>query len=92
MLGDIPYSSLKQRDILTILFQFLIAQNRLCTGDCLLSDPCGRTDFLKTVVIMICFILLRKISNLPERYLIYPGHDYQNRYISNIKKSFTKIK
>lgn len=91
MLGDIPIQFFETTGHTNDSISILIAQNRLCTGDCLFIGSCGRTDF-QNGSNHDMFHSLRKISNLPEDTLIYPGHDYQNRYVSNIKEELLQNK
>ena len=69
----------------------LIADNRLCTGDCLFIGSCGRTDFQQGSNEDM-FHSLTKISKLPSDTLIYPGHDYNNRFVSNLKEELLQNK
>jgi sulfur dioxygenase len=63
----------------------LIEETRLLTGDCLFIGSCGRTDFqLGNNKEM--FQSLNKIANLPNDVLIYPGHDYNNRFVSTVQE------
>jgi glyoxylase-like metal-dependent hydrolase (beta-lactamase superfamily II) len=69
------------KDSVSILFD----NNRLMTGDCLFIGSCGRTDFQQGSIEEM-YSSLKKIMNLHEDTLIYPGHDYNNRFVSNIKE------
>lgn len=57
--------------------------NRLLTGDCLFIGSCGRTDFQQGSNFEM-FHSLKKIMNFQDDVLIYPGHDYNNRFVSTI--------
>lgn len=70
---------------------FLVAGNRLCTGDCLFIGSCGRTDFQQGSNKEM-FQSLTKISQLPNDTLIYPGHDYNNRFVSNLQEELLQNK
>lgn len=47
------------------------------TGDCLLIRGCGRTDFQGGNAGLMYQSVHTKIFTLPERCLLYPGHDYR---------------
>ncbi len=57
---------------------------RLFTGDTLLIDGCGRTDFQNGDAPTLYRSVHDKIFSLPDETLIYPGHDYQNRRVSSV--------
>lgn len=54
----------------------------LFTGDALLINSCGRTDFQGGDAGMLFDSIQQKIFTLPDEVLIYPGHDYNNRRVS----------
>jgi glyoxylase-like metal-dependent hydrolase (beta-lactamase superfamily II) len=58
--------------------------NRLMTGDCLLIDGCGRTDFQHGDAATLYDSIHQQIFSLPDETLIYPGHDYQGRQYSSV--------
>ena len=57
---------------------------RVFTGDALLIDGCGRTDFQNGDAPTLYKSVKEKLFCLPEDTLVYPGHDYQNRRVSSI--------
>lgn len=57
---------------------------RVFTGDALLIDGCGRTDFQNGDAPTLYKSVKEKLFRLPEDTLVYPGHDYQNRRVSSI--------
>jgi sulfur dioxygenase len=57
---------------------------RIFTGDALLIDGCGRTDFQNGDAATLYRSVHQKIFTLPDDTLVYPGHDYQNRHVSTI--------
>lgn len=59
-------------------------RDRLFTGDALLIDGCGRTDFQQGDAGMLFDSIVHKIWNLPDETLVYPGHDYHQRYVSSV--------
>lgn len=59
-------------------------QDRLFTGDALLINGCGRTDFQGGDASVLFDSITQKIFSLADETLIYPGHDYQGRRVSNV--------
>ncbi|MGL1832450.1 MBL fold metallo-hydrolase [Rhodocyclaceae bacterium SMB388] len=57
---------------------------RLFTGDALLIDGCGRTDFQSGDAETLYHSVRDKLFVLPDDTLVYPGHDYQGRRVSSI--------
>lgn len=60
------------------------AGGRLFTGDTLLIDGCGRTDFQSGDSGALYRSVHQRLFALPEETLVYPGHDYQGRFVSSI--------
>ena len=58
--------------------------DRLFSGDALLIDSCGRTDFQNGDADALYQSVREKLFSLPDDYLVYPAHDYQDRRVSNI--------
>jgi len=54
------------------------------TGDTLLIDGCGRTDFQGGDAATLYRSIHDKLFSLPDDTLVYPGHDYQGRRVSSI--------
>ena len=54
------------------------------TGDALLIDGCGRTDFQNGDAATLYRSVRDKIFALPGETLVYPGHDYQQRHVSSV--------
>lgn len=54
------------------------------TGDSLMIDGCGRTDFQNGDAKSLYKSVHRKLFTLPDETLVYPGHDYHNRRVSSI--------
>jgi sulfur dioxygenase len=54
------------------------------TGDGLLIDGCGRTDFQSGDAATLYRTVHDKLFTLPEETLVYPGHDYNGRQVSTI--------
>ena len=57
---------------------------RVFTGDALLIDGCGRTDFQNGDAATLYRSVHEKIFSLPGDTLVYPGHDYQQRHVSTV--------
>ena len=57
---------------------------RLFTGDALLIDGCGRTDFQNGDSHTLYRSVHDKLFSLPPDTLVYPGHDYKQRRVSSI--------
>jgi sulfur dioxygenase len=57
---------------------------RVFTGDALLIDGCGRTDFQNGSAAALYRSVRDKLFALPDEQLVYPGHDYQSRRVSSI--------
>jgi glyoxylase-like metal-dependent hydrolase (beta-lactamase superfamily II) len=60
------------------------AADRVFTGDALLIDGCGRTDFQNGDAAALYRSVTEKLFVLPDDTLVYPGHDYQGRRVSSI--------
>lgn len=59
-------------------------QERVFTGDALLIDGCGRTDFQNGNPTLLYQSIHAKIFTLPDETLVYPGHDYNHRRVSSV--------
>lgn len=57
---------------------------RVFTGDALLIDGCGRTDFQGGSSEAQFHSIRDKLFALPDETLVYPGHDYAGRFVSSI--------
>jgi sulfur dioxygenase len=58
--------------------------NRVFTGDAMLIDGCGRTDFQQGDAAMRYRSVTEKLFSLPDDTLVCPAHDYRNRHGSTI--------
>jgi glyoxylase-like metal-dependent hydrolase (beta-lactamase superfamily II) len=58
--------------------------DRVFTGDALLIDGCGRTDFQNGDADALYRSVTGKLFTLPDDVLVYPAHDYQHRHVSTI--------
>ncbi len=66
------------------------AGQAVMTGDCLLIDGCGRTDFQGGSSAVLYKSVHSKLFTLPGDALVYPGHDYQGRSVSSIAQERTR--
>lgn len=62
---------------------FLIS-NRVFTGDALLINGCGRTDFQGGDAGAQYDGIMQRLFTLPDETLVYPGHDYNGKRVSCI--------
>ena len=58
--------------------------DRIFTGDTLLINGTGRTDFQNGNSIQQYHSLFDRILKLPEKTLVYPAHDYKGNKVSTI--------
>ena len=68
----------------TIGSMCFLCNERLFTGDTLLINGCGRTDFQSGSAASLFDSITQKILTLPDETLIYPGHDYNGRRVSSV--------
>lgn len=61
----------------------------LFTGDALLIDARGRTDFQGEDAATLYRGIHDKLFTLPDETLVYPGHDYEGRFVSSIAREKT---
>ena len=59
---------------------------RVFTGDTLLINGTGRTDFQNGSSFEAYDSLFNKLLKLPEKTLVYPAHDYNGKKFSTIEK------
>lgn len=59
-------------------------QKMVFSGDALLIDACGRTDFQSGDAATLYNSIHEKIFSLPDDTLVYPGHDYSGRRVSSV--------
>jgi sulfur dioxygenase len=64
-------------------FAYLLG-DRVFTGDALLIDGCGRTDFQNGDAGALYKSVREKLFSLPDDVLVYPAHDYEHRHVSSI--------
>ncbi|MEY6432003.1 MBL fold metallo-hydrolase [Thioalkalicoccus limnaeus] len=58
--------------------------DRVFTGDALLIEACGRTDFQNGDAPTLYRSVHDKLFTLPDETLVYPAHDYEGRFITSI--------
>ena len=61
-----------------------LLDDKVFTGDALLIDGCGRTDFQNGSSSTLFDSIHTKLFTLPDETLIYPAHDYRSRHVSSI--------
>jgi len=61
-----------------------LCRDRLFTGDTLMINACGRTDFQQGSAAEMYRSITQKLFVLPDETLVYPGHDYKGRRVSSI--------
>lgn len=54
-------------------------QNNAFTGDTLLIDGCGRTDFQSGSADALYTSITERLFTLPAETIVWPGHDYKGR-------------
>src|SRR6187455_3306886 len=59
-------------------------QSMVFTGDALLIRGCGRTDFQQGDARRLFRSVREQIFPLPERCLLYPGHDYRGLTVTSV--------
>ena len=64
-------------------------RDRVFTGDSLLIAGCGRTDFQGGDAGALYDCVTQRLFTLPDETLVYPGHDYQGRWVSSIMQERT---
>ena len=75
-------------------YSFLM-KDRIFTGDTLLINGTGRTDFQNGNPIDQYHSLFNRILKLPESTFVYPAHDYKGKKVSTIgdeKKNNPRLK
>lgn len=61
-----------------------IWRERVFTGDCLLINGCGRSDFQGGDAGTLYDSITQNLFTLPAETLVYPGHDYKGHRVSSI--------
>lgn len=61
-----------------------VAGDRLFSGDALLIEGCGRTDFQSGDAAALYRSVTEKLFTLPDETLVYPCHDYEDRRVSSV--------
>lgn len=64
-------------------FAYVLGE-RVFTGDALLIEGCGRTDFQNGDADVLYRSVTEKLFALPDETLVYPAHDYKERFVSSI--------
>ena len=61
-----------------------VIEDRLFSGDSLLINGCGRTDFQQGDSATLYDSVTEKLFSLPPDTLVYPGHNYNGITVSTI--------
>ena len=61
-----------------------VCGGKVFTGDALLINGCGRTDFQMGDAGQLYDSIHQKIFTLPDDTKVYPGHDYQGNFCSTV--------
>ena len=61
-----------------------LSGDRVFTGDALLIEGCGRTDFQNGDADALYKSVREKLLSLADDVLVYPAHDYKNRHVSSV--------
>lgn len=61
-----------------------LLDGKVLTGDTLLIDGCGRTDFQNGNTGDLYQSVNKKLFVLPDDTLVYPAHDYNQRHVSTV--------
>lgn len=64
-------------------FAYLLG-DKLFTGDALLIEGCGRTDFQNGDADALYASVTGTLFSLPDETLVYPAHDYRQKRVSSI--------
>ncbi|MDO8300130.1 MBL fold metallo-hydrolase [Lacisediminimonas sp.] len=83
MVGSLTLSPLHTPGHTDGHFSYLLG-DRVFTGDALLIDGCGRTDFQNGDADALFHSVREKLFALPDECVVYPGHDYQQRRVTSI--------
>lgn len=67
-----------------------VLSDRVFTGDALLINGCGRTDFQQGNAGQLYDSINAKLFSLAADTLVYPGHDYHGNTVSTIKQERAK--
>jgi len=59
-------------------------RDRVFTGDALFVGGCGRTDFQGGDAATLYQSITTQLFPLPDETLVFPGHDYNGRWVSSI--------
>lgn len=63
---------------------YLVNNTHLLTGDALLIQGCGRTDFQGGDAGTLYDTVTQRLFTLPDTTFVYPAHDYKGRTVSTI--------
>jgi glyoxylase-like metal-dependent hydrolase (beta-lactamase superfamily II) len=67
-----------------------VCGTRVFTGDALLIDGCGRTDFQNGDAATLYASIHQNLFTLADDTLVYPAHDYNDRHVSTVAQERTR--
>ncbi|MFZ5482070.1 MAG: MBL fold metallo-hydrolase [Myxococcota bacterium] len=67
-----------------------VLADRVLTGDCLLINGCGRTDFQGGDAGRLYDSVHAQLFTLPPDTLVFPAHDYNGNTVSTIRQEMAK--
>ena len=84
-LGDVELSVVETPGHTNTCISYVCREQRLVfTGDALLINGCGRTDFQSGDPKDLFYSVHEKLFTLPDDTRVYPGHDYKGRKVTTI--------
>lgn len=83
-LGSVPVEAIATPGHTDSHMAYLVNKTHLLTGDALLIRGCGRTDFQSGDAGTLYDSVTQYLFALPDKTLVYPGHDYQRYTVSTI--------
>ena len=81
--GELSFQGLHTPGHTDSHFAYVLGE-RVFSGDALLIDGCGRTDFQNGDADALFASVREKLFGLPDDTLVYPAHDYQGRRVSSV--------
>ena len=83
-LGKITVKGIETNGHTDSHMSYLINDSLILTGDALFIRGCGRTDFQSGNPGILYDSVTQKLFTLPDKTLVYPGHDYKGYTVSTI--------
>ena len=83
-IGSIPIRAIETNGHTDSHMAYLVNDTHLLTGDSLFIRGCGRTDFQSGDAGTLYDHVTHRLFTLPDKTLVYPGHDYKGHTVSTI--------